>query len=95
MLNAFSDLLCSKLCRHNRPAPTCNDYRHYSLVFLHGHHVHMYMYRNVLRTQDPLQYMCIKNLVSYDWSDPFLAQDVYHLQYRFPAMPIAMIVYAT
>ena len=41
-----------------------------------------------LTTQDPLQYIDTKNLA-------FLAQGIYHLQYKHPAMPLFIVVYTT
>ena len=55
----------------------------------------MYMYmQEYLRTQDLPQYMYTKNLVSYGQT-LFWRKVVYHLWYKYPAMPLAMVLYAT
>ena len=41
MLNAFSDLLCSKLCWHNRLIPNCYTAHDDNL---HMYHLHYYTY---------------------------------------------------
>ena len=37
----------------------------------------------------------VQNESSLVWSHPVLAQGIHHLQYKCPAMPLSMVVYAT
>ena len=50
---------------------------------MHGHNVYVHVYvQEYLRTQDSLQYNYVHKESSVVWPDPFLAQGVYHLQYK-------------
>ena len=46
--------------------------------FMHGHHMHVYMYRSIKAFMICLQYLCQKES-SIVWPDPFLVQGVYRL----------------
>ena len=56
---------------------TPNDYHDYSLAFVHGHHVFMYVYVCTGVSKELTQYMCTKNLVLYGWTGT--SGGIYHL----------------
>ena len=37
----------------------------------------------------------VHNESGLNWPDLFLEQAIYHLQYKYPVMPFAMVIYAT
>ena len=45
MINAFGDLLCSKLCQHNKPVSI--------------HHANMKTAVSVVKTKEPLKIICL------------------------------------
>ena len=75
---------------------TSSEYCHYSLVLVHGHHMQLCVYvQERLRTQDPLQYtVCEQRIQSYI-ARPFSGGGSYHMQYKTPAKPPSMVLYAT
>ena len=60
-----------------------------SLVFMHGHHVYVYMYKRIQELKI-LCSVCAQRIYSLVWLDPFLAQGVYCLQYKHLAKALSM-----
>ena len=72
---------------------THNEYRHYSLVFVHGHHMYVYIYvQEWLRTQDSLQYSYAHKESSLIRLDPFLVQGDYSISTR-PRYSLRLLCY--
>ena len=55
---------------------------------MHGNHVYVYMYRSVSR----FFAVYVHKESSLVWPGPFIAQDVYRLQYMHPAMALSMVI---
>ena len=66
-------------------------YCHYSLVFVHGHHVYTCICTEVSKNSR-FSTVYVHKESSLVWLDPFLARGVYRLQYKHPAKAPSMVI---
>ena len=65
-----------------------NEYCHHNLVFVHGHHVYVYMYSKTQRFST----VYVHKELSLVQLDTFLVQGAYCLQYKHLAKALSMVV---